>query len=305
MCCTLAVPDYQRFMYPLLEMASDGKEHSLQEAYQYLADLFQLTREDREEHIPSGRQLLYKNRIGWAKTYLQKAGLIKNVRRGSFIITERGKKVVEDPGVRDIDKNFLMQFPEFQTFVINKENNVEPIDNEEPSLTPLEQLERSYHAITQEIKEELLEKVKNSSPEFFERLVVDLLVAMGYGGSIKDAGRAIGRSGDEGIDGVIKEDVLGLDLIYVQAKRWENVVGRPEIQKFAGSLEGKRAKKGIFITTSDFTEAAREYVDRIEKKIILINGSELADYMFRFDIGVTKVAQYTLKKVDLDYFDEE
>lgn len=213
-------------------------------------------------------------------------------------------EVLGDPKIQNIDTNFLMQFDEFQHFK-NKRNNFRVEDsNIEEQLTPLEQLEQSYNIIQQQTVNELLEKVKNCSPEFFEKLVVELIVAMGYGGSIQEAGKAIGKSGDEGIDGVIKEDVLGLDVIYVQAKRWENPVSRPEIQKFAGSLEGQRAKKGIFITTSDFTDGAKEYVNRIEKKIILINGQELAEYMFKFNIGVSKAGEYILKKIDMDYFDE-
>lgn len=290
-------------MYPLLELLGDGKEHSLQEAYEHLAKVFKLSDGEKKETLPSG-QLVYKNRISWARTYLNKAGLIKNVRRGIFVITPKGMEVLGDPKIQNIDTNFLMQFDEFQHFK-NKRNNFRVEDsNIEEQLTPLEQLEQSYNIIQQQTVNELLEKVKNCSPEFFEKLVVELIVAMGYGGSIQEAGKAIGKSGDEGIDGVIKEDVLGLDVIYVQAKRWENPVSRPEIQKFAGSLEGQRAKKGIFITTSDFTDGAKEYVNRIEKKIILINGQELAEYMFKFNIGVSKAGEYILKKIDMDYFDE-
>lgn len=297
------IPSYQAFMYPLLKLLGDGKEHSLQEAYEHLARVFKLSEAEKKEKLPSG-QLVYKNRISWARTYLNKAGLIKNVRRGIFAITPKGMEVLRDPKIQNIDTNFLMQFDEFKQFR-NKRNSVKEEDSSvEEELTPLELLEQSYNIIKQQTVNELLEKVKNCSSEFFEKLVVELIVAMGYGGSIQEAGKAIGKSGDEGIDGVIKEDVLGLDIIYVQAKRWDNPVGRPEIQKFAGSLEGQRAKKGIFITTSDFTDGAKEYVSRIEKKIILINGQELAEYMFKFNIGVSKAGEYILKKIDMDYFDE-
>lgn len=292
-------------MYPLLKICEDQKEHTLQEAYQHLSDLFQLTPEDKAETIPSGRQPVYQNRISWASTYLKKAGLIRSVKRGTFIITDRGKGVLQDLNVSQLDNKYLQRYNEFLEFQNKKVKDTSlSTDGDHLALTPSEQLDESYRIIQRQVSDELLERVKSCTPEFFEKLVVDLLVAMGYGGSIQDAGRAIGRSGDEGIDGIIKEDVLGLDMIYVQAKRWENVVGRPEIQKFAGSLEGQRAKKGVFITTSDFTDWAQEYVNRIEKKIILINGNELAEYMFKYDIGVSKVTQYILKKVDLDYFEE-
>lgn len=292
-------------MYPFLKLLEDGKEHTLQEAYIFLAEYYNLTNEEKEEMLPSGKQLVYQNRIGWARTYLKKAMLLNTVRRATFTITDRGRSVIQDPEVSNLTKDYLMKYKEFQEFQDKKNSNetLLPVDSVEEKLTPQEKLDHSYKFIQQQVSDEILEKVKSCTPEFFERLVVELLVSMGYGGSIQDAGKAIGRSGDEGIDGVIKEDVLGLDMIYVQAKRWEGVVGRPEIQKFAGSLEGQRARKGVFITTSDFTEGAKDYVNRIEKKIILINGLKLANYMFKYDIGVSKVSEYTLKKVDLDYFE--
>lgn len=293
-------------MYPFLKFLEDGKEHTLQEAYQYLAEYFQLTKEEKEEVLPSGKQLVYQNRIGWAKTYLTKAGFIKSVKRATFVITDRGKEVVQNPSICNLTTKDLMKYKEFQEFVNKKvtdRSTSNSFTNQE--LSPREQLEQNYKLIQKRIYDDLLEKVKSCTPEFFERLVVDLLVAMGYGGSIQDAGKAIGQSGDEGIDGIIKEDVLGLDVIYVQAKRWENVVGRPEIQKFAGSLEGKRARKGVFITTSDFTEGAKDYVNRIEKKIILMNGNDLVELMYQYDIGVSKDTQYTIKKVDNNYFEEQ
>ncbi|MGG1218230.1 restriction endonuclease [Priestia endophytica] len=302
----MAVPNYQSFMYPLLELFMDGNEHTLQEAYIYLADHFNLTTEDKEEVLPSGKQLVYHNRIGWARTYLKKAGLIKSVKRATFVITERGQKLLNDPHITEINKKYLMNYEEFQKFQNEKQDENDDVldEDDKHDLTPQELLDQGYKEIQQQISDEILERVKGCTPEFFEKLVVELLVAMGYGGSIEDAGKAIGKSGDEGIDGIIKEDVLGLDMIYVQAKRWENVVGRPEIQKFAGSLEGQRARKGVFITTSDFTKGAKEYVNLIEKKIILINGTDLAGYMFKYNIGVSKIAEYILKKVDLDYFEE-
>lgn len=302
----MSIPNYQAFMYPFLELLEDGKEHTLQEAYVSLAEYFNLSDKDKEKTIPSGTQLVYHNRIGWARTYLKKAGLLHTVKRAVFIITNRGREVLQDPTINKLTNNDLLKYKEFQNFQggKNKDEELTSFSHNSEDLTPQEQLEDSYKIIQKQMGDELIERVRESSPEFFERLVVDLLVSMGYGGSIQDAGKAIGRSGDEGIDGVIKQDVLGLDMIYVQAKRWRNVVGRPEIQKFAGSLEGQRAYRGIFITTSDFTKEAKEYVNRIEKKIILINGDDLAHYMIEYNIGVSKVTQYTLKKIDLDYFDE-
>ncbi|MBL4953048.1 restriction endonuclease [Neobacillus sp. YIM B02564] len=306
----MSIPNYQRFMYPFLELLRDQEEHTLQEAYRYLADYFNLSKEERAELLPSGKQLVFQNRIGWARTYLKNAGLLKNVRRGTFIITERGLEILNNPEINELTQQNLLKYEEFRKF--KKINDSLDEDNlefnthgiQEEQLTPQEKLEESFKVLEKQVSEELLDKVKSCSPDFFERLVVELLVSMGYGGSIEDAGRAIGRSGDEGIDGIIKEDVLGLDMIYVQAKRWENIVGRPEIQKFAGSLEGMRARKGVFITTSDFTKEAREYVGKIEKKIILMNGSDLAKFMMKFNVGVSDVIQYTIKRIDLDYFEE-
>lgn len=302
----MPVPDYQSIMYPLLELFRDGNEHTLQEAYIYLADYFDLTTEDKEEVLPSGKQLVYHNRIGWARTYLKKAGLIKSVKKATFVITDRGQKLLKDPGITELNQNYLMKYEEFKEFKNKKQNKNNTVleEYDKSDLTPQEMLDYGYKEIQQQISDELLERVKGCTPEFFEKLVVELLVTMGYGGSIEDAGKAIGKSGDEGIDGIIKEDVLGLDMIYVQAKRWENVIGRPEIQKFAGSLEGQRASKGVFITTSEFTQGAKEYVNLIQKKIILINGNDLAAYMFKYNVGVSKIAEYILKKVDIDYFQE-
>jgi len=301
----MAIPGYQEFMFPFLSMLEDGQEHSLQESYIRLADEFNLTEQEREEMLPSGKQRILHNRVGWTRTYLKKAGLLNTIRPGVFVITERGKQLVADSSIISIDNAFLMQYSEFRQFK-NKGNDqrelvVSPIAIER---TPLEEIERNYKVLKEEAKEDLLDKVKSGTPLFFEKLVVDLLVAMGYGGSMKDAGQAIGRSGDEGIDGIIKEDVLGLDMIYLQAKRWENTVTRPEIQKFAGSLDGQRARKGVFITTSSFSDGAKDFVRMIDKKIILIDGDTLTEYMFTYNIGVSHEETFVIKKVDGDYFEE-
>ena len=302
----MAIPGYQEFMYPFLRMLEDGQEHSLRESYVRLADEFDLTEQEREEMLPSGKQRIVHNRVGWTRTYLKKAGLLNTIRPGVFVITERGKQLLADSSITAIDNSFLMQFPEFPQFK-NKGDGQKNLVTPPIAIerTPLEEIERNYKVLKEEAKEDLLEKVKSGTPLFFEKLVVDLLVAMGYGGSMKDAGQAIGRSGDEGIDGIIKEDVLGLDMIYLQAKRWENTVTRPEIQKFAGSLDGQRARKGVFITTSSFSDGAKDFVRMIDKKIILIDGDTLTEYMFTYNIGVSHEETFVIKKVDEDYFGEE
>jgi restriction system protein len=246
--------------------------------------------------------------VGWARTYLKKAGLIESTKRGYFKITERGSKVLEEKP-EEINVRFLKRFPEFLEFQSLKKEKAEEekiSEIEEKSiLTPEESIESAHQRLSKNLASELIQQVKSCSPSFFEKLVIDLLVSMGYGGTRKDAGEAIGRSGDEGIDGIIKEDRLGLDIVYLQAKRWENPVSRPEIQKFAGALQGQRAKKGIFITTSAFTKDAREYAEKIESKIVLIDGETLAQLMIDHNIGVSPIASYTLKKVDNDYFVED
>lgn len=302
----MAVPDYQSLMLPLLKLAGDGQEHSKREAIEALAEEFGLTREDREELLPSGRQSTFDNRVGWARTYLKKARLLTYPKRGYFKITERGLNVLEQKPSK-INNRFLRQYPEFVEFQTPKKV-VEPDDGDADELdkTPEEEIESAYQQIRESLAVELLEAVKSCTPVFFEQLVVDLLLKMGYGGTRKDAGEAIGRSGDEGIDGIIKEDRLGLDIVYIQAKKWDaNSVSRPEVQKFAGALQGKRARKGIFITTSEFTAGAREYVSRIDSKIVLIDGNELAQLMIDNDIGVNVVTSYNLKRIDSDYFEDE
>ena len=292
-------------MLPLLQFSGDGEEYSLREAIEILADQFALTDTERKELLPSGQQATFDNRVGWARTYLKKAGLVKTTRRGYFQIAERGSELLQNPPER-ITAKYLKQFPEFIAFQKKRtppEESSEDADDE--TYTPEEDMETAYQAIRQGVAAELLQVVKQHSPSFFERLVIDLLVKMGYGGTRKDAGQAIGKSGDEGIDGIIKEDRLGLDIVYIQAKRWENVVSRPEIQKFAGALQGQRAKKGIFITTSSFSEGAKDYVSRIESKIVLIDGDALAQLMIDYNIGVTTIATYELKRIDSDYFTEE
>jgi restriction system protein len=299
----MAIPDYQSIMLPLLKLAGDRQEHSLREVIEALADEFYLTDEERKELLPSGRQATFDNRVGWARTYLKKAGLLESTKRGYFQITERGLDVLKQ-NPPEIDNAFLRQFPEFIEFQTPRDKKRIEQDVSDTQ-TPEEEIEAAYQGVRQELVTELLQTIGSCSPAFFERLVIDLLVKMGYGGTRKDAGQAVGRSGDGGIDGIIKEDRLGLDIVYIQAKRWDNPVGRPEIQKFAGALQGQRARKGIFITTSAFTQSAQDYVSRIDSKIVLIDGNTLAQLMIDYNIGVATVTSYELKRVDSDYFTEE
>jgi restriction system protein len=304
----MAVPDFQSVMLPLLKVLGDGEEHSLHEVISTLADQFDLTDEERRELLPSGRQAKLANRIGWARTYMKKAGLLESTGRGKFRINDRGLSVLRDDPP-EINVKFLEQFPGFLEFhrgSSKDENNDLNDDAADKTKTPEEILEAGYQSLRGDLALDLLDRIMGCSPDFFEKLVVDLLVAMGYGGSRRDAGKAVGRSGDGGIDGIIKEDKLGLDAVYIQAKRWEGTVGRPAVQAFAGSLMGNRAGKGVFITTSQFTREASDYVKAIQQpKIVLIGGEELAQFMIDHDIGVADVATYRVKRVDLDYFGEE
>jgi len=304
----MAIPDYQSIMLPLLKYLADGKERHIRETIEALAQKLNLTTEERKEVLPSGQQYTFDNRVGWARTYMKKAGLIETTRRGYFRIAERGLQVLKE-NPREINVCYLRKFPEFIEFQTLKREK-EELEKEEANearelLTPEEAIESAYQRLRQNLAAELIQQVKNCSPPFFEKLVIDLLISMGYGGTRKDAGEAIGRSGDEGIDGIIKEDRLGLDIVYIQAKRWDNPVSRPEIQKFAGALLGRKAKKGIFITTSSFTKDAREYAEKIESKIVLIDGETLAQLMIEHNIGVTSGTSYILKKIDNDYFIED
>ncbi len=301
----MAIPDYQSVMLPLLRLVSDGNEHTLREAVETLAEQFKLTEGERKELLPSGSQFTFANRVGWARTYMNKAALLESTRRGYFRITPRGRHVISKTPP-ELNVKFLEQFPEFIEFRTKRRDSEPSIGTvETDSLqTPGELLESAYLKLREDLSLELLKTTRECSPAFFERLVIDVLVKMGYGGSRKEAGKAIGRSGDEGIDGFINEDRLGLDVIYIQAKRWKAPVGRPEIQKFAGALQGHRANKGIFITTSSFTQEAEDYVAKINSKIVLLDGDQLSQLMIDHNVGVTLVTSYETKKIDSDYFIE-
>ena len=327
----MAVPDFQTLMYPILRLLGDGEEHRSQADLDVLARELGLSDADREEWLPSRRQRLFENRVAWAKTYLVKAGLVERTGRGVVRITDSGRAVLRTDA-RRIDIPYLLRFPEFEAFRTSSAATPEggigagsvnggPVSegarsgravpgrvaNQSPIVeqTPGELLEGSYQRLRQALADELLARIGKASPAFFEQLVVDLLVAMGYGGSRADAGQAVGRSGDGGIDGIIKEDRLGLDFVYVQAKRWDQTIGRPAVQAFAGSLEGQRARKGVFITTSTFSRDAEDYVTRIEKRIVLLGGEQLAQLMIDYGIGVADVATFHVKRVDADYFGDE
>ncbi len=302
----MTIPDYQSIMLPLLKFVEDNQEHTIREAIEHIADSFKLTEQDRKEVLPSGSQYIIDNRVGWARTYLKKAGLLESPKRSYFKITSLGLDVLKK-NPSEINVKFLEQFPLFIEFRNTKKEKEEEEREVESgsSQTPQELLEYGYQKIKKDLSQELLGFVKQSSPRFFERLVVELLLSMGYGGSRKDAGQAIGQSGDGGIDGIIKEDKLGLDVIYLQAKRWEGVVGSKEIRNFVGSLVGQKANKGVFITTSGFTRDALEYVKTITHKVILIDGEMLTQLMIENNIGVSKVISYDIKKIDSDYFVEE
>jgi restriction system protein len=302
----MAIPDFQSVMLPLLKFSSDQAEHSLQDAVESLADQFELTLEERQELLPSGKQARFDNRVAWARSYFKQAGLVENTRRGFFKISQRGLELLKT-NPEKINKKILEQYPEFLEFqnVRREVQEVEVLTDEPEKQTPEEQLENAYKTLFDGLASEIILLVKSCSPAFFERLVVELLLAMGYGGSRAEAGRAIGQSGDGGIDGIIDEDKLGLDSIYIQAKRWEGTVGRPEIQKFVGALQGNRANKGVFITTSDFTKEAKEYVKNINNKVVLINGLTLAKLMIENNVGVSVAATYEVKKIDSDYFVDE
>jgi restriction system protein len=302
----MAIPDFQTMMLPLMRHCQDGQEHSISDTVDALANHFKLTDEERKALLPSGVQEVLRNRVAWAKSHLKMAGLLANPRRGIYQITPRGQEVLSKSPTA-INLRFLQQFPEYVAFRATHRQRTEEADEPETNhgATPEEALETAYAKIRDDLAADILQRLKTCSPAFFERLVVEVIVKMGYGGSRQDAGKAIGRSGDGGIDGMIKEDKLGLDAIYIQAKRWENTVGRPEIQKFVGALTGQRAKKGLFITTADFSADAQDYVSRIDTKVVLIDGETLAQLMIDHNVGVSTIATYDLKKIDTDYFTEE
>jgi restriction system protein len=300
----MTIPDFQNIMLPLLQYSSDGKEHSNTEVREHLAEHFKIPADERRQLLKSGTRV-FDNRVSWAKVYLEKACLLRATGKGVFEITAPGMQVL-DSKPDNIDIRYLRdKCPELNEFL---KKRVQPKDQTKVTeKTALEIIEDGYNEIRNDLAQELLERISECPPSFFEKLVVDLLTSMGYGGSREEAGKAVGKSGDGGIDGVINEDRLGLDNLYIQAKRWkeEATVGRPEIQKFVGALHGKRARKGVFITTTKFTKEAIQYASSIENRVILIDGEQLAELMIDFGVGVSDLAVYEVKRIDLDYFAEE
>jgi len=302
---SMTMPTYKDIMLPFLQQLYDGQVHTLKELHRVLADVMKLSEEERIRQLPSGSQSIFYNRVGWARTYLKKALLIEAVASGQFRITERGRAVLQQKPHK-IDKHLLSQFPEFREFKQqSKIIDEAAVITDEADKTPREMLDNYYQELRNALADELLQYIADQSPAFFEHLVLDLLLKMGYGGSREDAAQVVGKSGDEGIDGIIKEDRLGLDVIYVQAKRWKNSVGSPEIQGFIGALQLKGAHKGIFITTSTFTAAARNIVTRVGNRIVLIDGIQLAQLMIDYGVGVATEITYEIKRIDSDYFIEE
>jgi len=301
----MPIPDYQSLMLPILRVTGDQQEHSLAEIREQVASQIQLSPEERLRRLASGSQTIYSNRIAWAVQYLKAARAVEPVKRSVYKITERGLGLLQsNPG--EVTVRALTQFPEFTEFHGNA-----PVDSgmaagsppPAPQDTPEESVSRNFQIQREALAMELLEAVRNGTPEAFEKLVVDLLVAMGYGGSVEDAGQVVGRSGDGGIDGVIKQDRLGIDAIYVQAKRWRDVVGSPEIMKFSGALTKKHASRGVFITSSGFTRDAWEYVEALPQKIVLIDGKHIASLMIDYNVGVAPAKTYVLKRLDQAYFE--
>lgn len=301
----MAIPDFQSLMLPLMQLIADGQPHEMRLATETLGQQFQLTPAEWQEMLPSGRAPLFYNRLAWAKTHLKKAGLIEQPRRGVIAISARGKQVLASKPSR-IDIRLLQTFPEYRQPLSGSLPESPSIAQTPASeLSPEETLESAFLVLRRELAGDVLLNVKQCSPQFFEELVVKLLLRMGYGGSREEAGQTVGRSGDGGIDGIINEDRLGLDAIYLQAKRWEGVVGRPDIMRFVGALAGQRANKGVFITTSWFTQEARDYAASSQYKVVLIDGARLADLMIEHDLGVSVAATYQLKRIDSDFFADE
>jgi restriction system protein len=299
----MAIPGFQSIMLPLLQHLASGELHSNQESLESLARELRISEEDRAKLLPSGRTPVFVNRVAWAKVHLKAANLIESKERGTYAITSRGREVLAGNPKR-VDIRFLMRFPEYHVFRGAKKIVAEPSEpaQQPPLDTPLEQLEASFQAISDAVASELLQRLKTAPPAFFEGVVLQVLKAMGYGGP--DSGRVTGKAGDGGIDGVIPQDLLGLDEIYIQAKRWEGSVGSPQIQQFVGALQATRSKKGVLITTSSFTKDAIAYARSIETKVILMDGSQLARFMMTYSIGVTSRRTLEVKVIDSDFFED-
>ncbi len=307
----MAVPDYQTYMTPMLQLLSSGESRHINEIADLLAQHFRLSEVDLRDMVPSGKKSRHYDRVGWAATYLKQAGLLTKPARGWYALSERGFDVVHSGD--SVNAAYLWRFPEFAEFRMKKRGNGTELPSISPEAvelihdqgTPEEIIIGGYRTLQASLSAEVLDRVKTMSPEFFEQLVVDLLVAMGYGGSRSEAGQRVGQSGDGGIDGIINEDRLGLDVVYIQAKRWNASVGAPTVREFSGSLDMQGARKGVLITTGIFTKDAIDTADRLQKKIVLIDGERLTQLMIEFNIGVTARETYVIKKIDEDYFSGE
>ena len=297
-------------MGPLLGILADEKPHTTKEMIGALSDHFNLSEQERTQRLNSGNQCIIDNRVGWARTYLKKAGLITNPKRGVLEIAERGKQALQSGAI--INNAYLKQFDSFLAFqnVSTNKNTITSttdLSDDEQQQTPQEVIEQAHNLLNNDLADELLEIIRSSDPQFFERLVVKLMLAMGYGGWSAESGKATQYTADGGIDGIINEDPLGLETIYLQAKRYKegNTVGRPDIQAFSGALDMQRARKGVFITTSSFSKDALDYVQRIDKKIILIDGQQLTGLMIKHNLGVSVKETYQIKTLDTDFFNED
>lgn len=304
----MAIPKYDEMYRVFLDCLSDMKPHGNKEVRDAIAARLSVSEAERQELLPSGRQAIFDNRVGWTRTYLKKAGLLTAPSRGTYQLTQLGKQVLDsNPAV--IDNSFLEQFDSFHQFIHAESAPVNHASTDSQSgQTPQDAFDLAYQQINHALADELLTEIMNQSPAFFEKLVVQLLENMGYGGSVENAGVVVGQTGDEGIDGIIREDKLGFSLIYIQAKRWDRTtsIGRPEIQKFVGALAGQGANKGLFITTAQFTKEAREYVKKQHTtKVVLVDGESLAKLMIEYDLGVSTQAVYQIKRMDSDFFSEE
>jgi len=302
----MAIPDFQSIFLPLLRACSDRQEHTKQSLLPVLATQFGLTNEELAIRLPSGKQGMFDNRVGWAKSYLKQAGLLEYVKRGVFKISDRGVEVLQG-NPAELNVKYLKRFPEFSVFHEAKPREANKFADSSISSpeTPDELIAGGYKRLREALVADLLDRLKNISPARFEEIVVELLLRMGYGGTQEDAGRVVGKSGDGGIDGIINQDRLGLDVIYIQAKRWEADVGRPEIQKFVGALAGNKASKGVFITSAGFSKGAIDYAAQVNHRVVLVDGPTMAELMIDHDLGVSIKDIYTVKRLDTDYFEED
>lgn len=298
----MAVPEFQCFMLPVLQLFKDNKTHTTNECMNTAIEYFKLDENDIKLTVPSGKQTLVANRVYWSLTYLKKSLLLEPTKRGEYKITKRGIQLLEKKPKR-IDKKLLSQYEEYRIFS-NQENGIYNANfDKAEEITPEENIDKIYKKINEQLADELLEIIFDKDPYYFERLVMDVLTKMGYGDSADNSNIVTKKSGDEGIDGIINQDKLGLDKIYIQAKRWKDNVGRPQLQNFVGALSAKKSNKGIFITTSDFTKEANEYAANLSHTIILINGKQLTKLMIEYNVGVQINYSYDIKKIDNDYFE--